>query len=539
MALLVVMVIVTLVALAAYGFNQQMTDAYRSSQLQIERAQARLTALSGIELLRAAIQQPRGTRLAWHRDALATFTAVPLESNVDTAAGGELPWSFSVLAPADAWEAEVPIETAQPWRFGLTNESAKINLLVLDQWEQAVPGQATKALMNLPGMDAAMAQAIMRAYEINGMAPATTASLNDRLEAFMSESSSGSAGNAASAASGASEWTRRWAMGWTGGDWDQNYQLDSLELSLLTEQNSPGQTHSSDPSITAPPPAWRDFLTFDSGQKNESLAGRPRVFLNGSDLQQLHQDLLEIWPADWANFVIAVRQFGLRNLPNNDGGSSTIAAAEWTPDFSIPASVRIGNRLEWVGATVAIPRPAGKALTMRSPFSDDFGDRSNYIGSLVDDVTVDPSSVIVGQVDVMEAPRAVLLGVPTMTAEIADQIIVRRASQSGAVSPSSSGTSRATIAWLFVENVVDLPTFLKLQPWITVGGDCYHAQIVAFKDSRLPTFRCTVTIDGSTLNVALRNFRQWDAWGNGFNIHDLRGERSSQTPLDHADSHLP
>jgi len=540
MALVVVMVIVTLVALAAYGFNQQMTDAYRSSQLQIERAQARLTALSAIEALRSSLEQPRGTRMTWHHAAPELFTAVPLEPDSGATEDDEPRWSFSVLAPTAPPVTENATETPPSWRFGLTNESAKINLLVLDQWARAEPGQATKTLMNLPGMSLPMAQAILRAYDINDTASATATSLGDRLGSPTSVNTPGiSSVDSASDNDGAAQWARQWAMHWTGGDWDQNYQLDSLELTLAGEQSSPGQPSSIASSTDAAPPAWRDYLTFDSGQKNESLNGQPRVFLNGSDLQKLHQDLLAIWPADWANFVIAVRQFGIRRPLSSGSGSSVISAAQWTPDFSIPATVRITSSLELVGATVEIRQPKGNPLPMRSPFSDDFGDRSNYIRALVDDVTVNPSPVIVGQVDVMEASRAVLLGVPAMTAEIADQIIQRRAAQSSSAPPSGTEASRDTIAWLFVENIVDLPTLIKIQPWITVGGDCYHAQIVAFKDPFSPTFRCTVTLDGTAPHVAVRNFRQWDAWGKGFSIDDLRGELSPKTNLDHASSNLP
>ncbi|KLU05742.1 general secretion pathway protein K [Rhodopirellula islandica] len=532
-----VMVIVTMVALAAYGFNQQMADAYRSSKLQIERAQARLTVMSAIEALQSTLEQPRGSRLSWHREPAALFTGVSLRENASQTEDVEPEWMFSVLSPADPAAVGTSMELAKAWRFGLTNESSKINLLALNQWEAAVPGQAKKTLMNLPGMDLAMAQALMNAYGIVDTAPASAMSLSDRIGAFSDEQ--GSDGVSSSGGDDADERIRQWANRWTGGDWDMNYQLDSLEQNLLEEQTSLGATGSIEGTANARPVAWRDHLTFDSGQRNESLTGQPRVFLNGANLQKLHQDLLAIWPADWANFVIAVRQFGVRGQSSSRTGTSSVTAAEWTPDFSIPASVRIASPLELANATVEVSQANEKPFSIRSPFSDDFGDRSNYIRSLVDDVTVHPSRVIVGQVDVMEAPRPVLLGIPTITPEIVDQIIERRASQTGSVSPTDTNVSRDTIAWLLIENVVDLPTFIKLQPWITVGGDCYHAQIVAFRDPFTPTFRCTVTLDGSAPHVALRSLRQWDAWGKGFTFDELRGELSPNPPLDHAGSHLP
>ncbi|TWT80831.1 hypothetical protein CA13_22770 [Planctomycetes bacterium CA13] len=527
MALLVVMVIVTLVALAAYGFNQQMTDAYRVSQLQIERAQARLTAMSAIEALKVTLMQPRGMRLNFHRDGLDSFAAVTIESIEGLGEQEDSVWSFSVVTPKNEFAIEASNRPEQnlPWRFGLSNESAKLNLLVLNQWENAESGQALKALMNLPGMDSAMAKAIMRVYQISGSSQTSTVTLTDRLGAASSEDSGDPA-----------QWTRQWAKLYCGGDWDHNYRLDSLELALMGEQELGEANFSSiqqEPTVSTPAPvAWRDYVTLDSGQKNENLAGNRRVFLNGEDLQALHQQLTAIWPPEWANFVIAARQFGVSRGAAS-GGSSAISAAEWTPDFSIPAAERFSSPLELVGANVSIRQDNDKVKQMRSPFSDDFGDRTNYLRGLLEDVSVHPGPVIVGQVDVMDAPREVLLGVPGMSADVADQIVERRVSSAG------TEATRDTIAWLWTENVIDLPTFIKLQPWLTVGGDCYHAQIVAFRDTLTPTFRCTVTLDGTTHEVITRNFRSWDAWGQGFTISDLRGEMSPEDNPNHADSYLP
>jgi len=518
MALLVVMVIVMLVSLAAYGFNQQMTDAYRISHLQIERTQARLTAMSAIEALKLSIQQPRGQRIGWHREAAESFAAIELEegelTNIDDS---DSVWSFSVLAPlTGSSSSETPVdpnaaEKEQAWRFGLSNESAKLNLAVLNEWEKTNPGQAKRALMNLPEMDASMADAIMRAYGIDDSGKTNDRRLSDRIGAFATEQAAdggsllGQSDNSTSENS-ADGFARRWAWHWTGGDWNHDYQLDSLERALRGG------------STQIAPLAWRDFLTFDSGQRNETLSGNARIFLNGNDLQQLHRGLMTIWTADQANFVIAYRQYGNGSRVSASDETTTISAGQWSPDFSVPAAARLQSSLELVGATVEISQSNGEILRIRSPFADDIGDRRDYLRALVDDVTVRPERVIDGQVDVNEAPREVLRGVPAMTPTVADRIVQHRESA------TASDASRDTIAWLLIENIIDLPTFKQMQPWITVGGDCYHAQIVSFRDPRTPTFRCTVTIDGRASDIATRHFQSWDAWGNGFSIDDLRGE---------------
>ncbi|TWU38482.1 hypothetical protein [Novipirellula artificiosorum] len=524
MALLVVMVIVVLVALAAYGFNQQMTDTYRLSQLEIERAQARLTAMSAVDALRMAIERPRGQRMGWHRTAIDSFAGVPLEEDASVygdADASNSAWSFSVIAPSDGGTTSLDSdpEKVQSWRFGLTNESAKLNLSVLSDWDQAQPGQAKLALMNLPGMDETMASALMRAYGISDSSRSKAVRLSDRLGAMATQGSS----SMGQQDSDASQTASRWAMLWNGGDWDQNYQLDSLELALMGQATvettagiDPDPLRSS--SSGAAPLAWRDYLTFDSGQRNVNLTGNRRIFINGKDLQSLHQELLAIWPAEWANFVIAARQFGIARKRAGGKRRSSASAAEWTPDLSIPASTRLRTSLELVGVTVEIPESDDKVLRVRSPFTDDFGDPSNYLRALVDDVTTNPSPVILGQVDVMDAPREVLLGIPGLSTETVGEIVERRGS------PAATDQSRDTIAWLLIENVVDLPALQKMQPWITVGGDCYHAQIVAFRDALTPTFRCTVSLDGCSASVPMRNYREWNAWGQGFSIDELRAD---------------
>ncbi len=46
-------------------------------------------------------------------------------------------------------------------RFGLQNESSKLNLASLMRWELASPGQGRTSLMQLPGMSEAIADAIL------------------------------------------------------------------------------------------------------------------------------------------------------------------------------------------------------------------------------------------------------------------------------------------------------------------------------------------------------------------------------------------
>ena len=101
---------------------------------------------------------------------------------------------------------------------------------------------------------------------------------------------------------------------WFGGDLNQNYRLDPIEVQLLERlsRSERGAAPSSRPAANADS-RWRPlqrYLTWTQGERNERRDGSPRIFLNQANLQQLHQQLTTILPVDLANFVIAYRFFG-------------------------------------------------------------------------------------------------------------------------------------------------------------------------------------------------------------------------------------
>ena len=130
--------------------------------------------------------------------------------------------------------------------------------------------------------------------------------------------------------------------------------------------------------------------------------------LNSPNLQELHQQLLEIWPPEWVNFVIAYRQYGpaaasrtrsrRSNRATDSLAESTPAGNEQVdsaPDLSVPASFSITTPLELVGSIVRIPqnpaveRSNSRNRTLRSPFRDEIAAASDYLNRLLDDVTID------------------------------------------------------------------------------------------------------------------------------------------------------
>lgn len=543
MALLVVVVLTMLIALGAYRFSFYMESQYRLTRLHEEQVHARLAALSGLELA-AAIAELTSTE----RTALGgvfdnpAFRHVAAEASTEVATRNEPTnnsWRFGLVSPLAAGGNEASsvatssISTgadasggAGNLRFGFENESAKLHMPTLLEWDRRMPGHARATLLALPGATEQLVDTWLRGLGVTKRRVGTNggSSLLDRLESNRENSDQESN-------------TDQLKALWYGGDLNQNYQLDPLEVrlseQLFTSQRGDARTTSASlaptnaSTTTALPPAWMRFVTWHSGGRNETRTGQPRINLNEANLQSLHQKLIAVWPADWANFVIAMRQYGPSASSTRAGVTTPAATDSVSPDFSKPATYAFKSPLDLVGAVVQIPvtdpQPAadGKINTttkrIRNPFSSDLSEVRNYLGRVLDASTADPSPYSTGRVDVSEAPAIVLSGVPGIDPALAQRIVQQRSSNSG----TSSTEPRDTIAWLLEGGVVDLAKLKTIEPFITSRNDVYTVQSVGYRDHLSPVYRCTATIDARQIPAQIRNQQIWHPWDRGFTMDQL------------------
>lgn len=542
MALLVVVVLVMLIALGAYRFSFYMESQYRLTRLHEEQVHARLAAISGMELAAAIVEMPPAQRMsvgglvdnaAIFRDIAVDATVTATESNRDPNA-----WRFCLVSPRTADDAiHSPLSSSQiagtpslPIRFGLENESAKIHIPTLIAWDRMMPGHARTTLLGLPGVSEAMVDAWLREFGVSvrvdkGGVREPHASREDLRHA------------------------------WFGGDLNQNYQLDPIEIRFASQHQSQNraasqQSMGSSNLVSGFKPLQR-YLTWISGHRNATRNGQSRIFLNETDLQSLHRQLSSIWSADWANFVIALRQFGpttprpqttppsapVPPAPStgNQGNTVTVASSstelvqDWTPDFGKAAIFTFRSPLDLVGAVVDLPllstsspsrSPTSQSSpvkrTLRNPFSSDLTEVRNYLGRLLDDVTVDLSPVSEGRIDASEAPAEVLAGVPGLDLSLAQQMIQKR---SGSTNAMATTQELDSIAWLL--DVVDLAKLKELEPYLTCRSDVYSVQAVGYRDSQSAVYRTTATIDARESPTQLRNQKVWHPWDRGFPIEQL------------------
>lgn len=480
MALLLVSMVIVLVALAAYGYLDHMQSQYRMAKMQLEQTEAKLTALSGLEQCASLLDRPGQMRqsLGSLEDNIALFGERTLASDRANETTDVEPWRFSVLSPPIESTGPNRTTSSLPFRYGMENESAKLHIPTLLAWDRLQPGSAKRALLNLPGATDEMVTIFLEYCRAPQQTP-KQATAPDRI-----------------------------AWLWNGGDWNRNYRLDLLEqqLGTLAQKGSTAEVDSSSANETKTPTAWEHFLTWESGQRNVSWTGQQRIFLNQPDLQKLHSELIAVWPDSWANYVVLARQYGVASKTTS--GSTGAAEAIPAPDFQLPAKSTFRTPLDLLDTVVRIPSQSGPPQLIVSPFLSEMAQQSDYLGKLLDDVTVSSTEFLVGVVDVNSAPVEVLMGIPGVSSAIAQRIVQVRQSQ------STSPTSEAYhIGWLFTQSVCNLQTLKQLYPYLAARSDVYQVQVIGYRDDLSPTFRASAVIDGRVTPTRVRQFQHWQNWG--------------------------
>jgi len=154
--LLVVLVVIVLLALGAYTFSETMISEYQAVTMHGRKVESRVLADSGVQYVAAMLQQRFDFAGEGVFDNPSQLQDVLLtESDVARGRG-----RFSVAAPRGSGGS------AQAIRFGLTDESSKLNLNALAQRvlaDHLKEEEARAILMQLPGMTDETADATLSA----------------------------------------------------------------------------------------------------------------------------------------------------------------------------------------------------------------------------------------------------------------------------------------------------------------------------------------------------------------------------------------
>ncbi|WP_197356269.1 type II secretion system protein GspK [Aureliella helgolandensis] len=602
--LLLVLIVVVMASLAALNFSRSMLNSHESAQLSSSRLQARMCAESGAQAVRLFLSYTKNERLeqggTWENDLFYARNVIP-----DTAAARR--GNYTIISPAlDEMGNYTGI------RYGLQNESAKLNLNTLVQLDSlAASGDlAASATSELAGGDTA---------GLDGLA--SEAGAEDLLSGLASEATATTASSFATnmllALPGMTEDIADAILDWIdeddlprpyGAEFDDYYSqvqtpykpangpIESIEQLLLvrgvtaellfgydadrngfldqaetTRMNNgmmagamPGQaaTMNMDPNATPPPPlGWAQYLTLHSMEKNVDAYGLPRININGDDLETLYAELVEVLGnEEWASFIVAYR-FG--GKPGGNGSSplvtlASMAAADssaedgalgsqlgslqaageqlnaadqgqaqpWSMaafdaiDLTQAGSVTFNQVLDVIDGTITLPQ-GNNEVTYTSPFASGPIELAFSTPLLMENLTTVDATAIPGRIDIMNCPHEILRGIPGLSDEIVDEILIAR-------TDGSDSETRNYETWLVVEGLITMDEMRALLPLITCGGDVFKAQIVGYLEGSASFSRIEAIVSGAGDIPEILFFRRMDHLGRGFDIPTL-GQRLDAT----------
>ena len=208
-------------------------------------------------------------------------------------------------------------------------------------------------------------------------------------------------------------------------------------------------------------------MTVRSAERNETYEGLQRVHLNSTDLFELHTSLVELIDVETANFVILARQYGIQSRTKSDNGTGSSSAKSpsgYPIDLTIPPVYEIESLLEIVGATIRIEdvEAPENSIVVASPYSGQTTNLDQRLETFLDETTVSRELVIQGRVNINLAPLEVLLSVPGIDEELANQILAVREGQKH---------NSKTCFWLLSNRLVNMEQMKSLIPSITNRGE--------------------------------------------------------------------
>ena len=434
--LIVVLVLVMMVALAGFGFLSAMSTEYEAARLNGSMRQAGQTMASAESTLLwfAGLAERERLIMGGSHQNPALFRGHVVEplselgsgnSSTSTAAAPLIEQAMDSTTVNDRWRFSVVTLDRTPeqnsvLRFGLQNESSKLNLNNLMRWEQASPGQGRASLMQLPGMTEAIADSILDWIDTDEQ----TREFGAETEYYQTLDRPYRSANALpkqlSELLYVKGVTRPLLIGSAGrssdGIAEDQQQIPAVDangdLSANFETTGAG---------------WAPFLTLHSAERNQNRAGQPRIFLNSASLSELEPQLAAVMPENLVRYLLLARVYGLTLTAGPRTGVEPLAApfaASMTPAF------RINSLADVVDSSVNITTPSG-SIVVQSPLQSSSPEFATLAASMLDLATVHEEPVIAGRVNLQTASESVLSTIPGLTDSGAGGSDCHTASDSG------------------------------------------------------------------------------------------------------------
>lgn len=553
--LFVVLVVITLLTLAAYQFSETMTIEHTASSMYGRRVQSRAFADSGVEVIAGELANRQvltadaaaDVNLYHNPTLFGGYLLSGLESGAPRSRG-----RFSVVSPVESDERSRSI------RFGLADESAKLNLnTLLNITGKGEEGRekAYYILIEIPGMTEDTAEAILDWVDEDD--ETTLGTTEEELFGFPAKNGPFESLDELLLLPGVTPSLL------FGSDANRNGIIDEDELDTL---NDGDEFH---------PLGWSAFLTVHSRESNKRLEdGEPRLNVNERLLTELYDQLEEEFAEDAtfdaeevARFIVAYRMNGPSNIEDESelaaqglatdsssgqSGSSAGGSDELRKvaqgaakalvgaasndgmvtrggmDLSGGAKFTINSIYDLIDAEVEVEID-GAMQTLKSPFTSD--DMTSYLPPLLDRLSTTGDEFIEGRINVNQARPEVIAAViksidgfvedPALAETLAATIVAEKMIGDDGMPLTNVMADHESTAWLVASGHVTLQQMRQLDRYFTTRGDVYRAQVIGYFDEGGPVSRQEVVIDASQKPPRIIFQRDLTDLGKGFTPNQL------------------
>ena len=566
MVLLIVLVVIVLLSLGAYTFSEYMVIATRATAYNGKSIQARALADSGVEYVSVVLADRANLNTVglYHNPAL--FQAQLLLESAQPAGRGR----FTVIAPVEG------DPTSRHVRFGLVDESSKLNL---NSIAALVPAPtATTTTSNTSTSTATTEETTGLANPLMGL-PGMTLEISEAIFDWIDEDTEQRDHGAENehyqsltppyeCKNGKLETL------------DELLLIRGVTPLLLfgedANRNGLLDPNENDGPLTAPLDdadgflnrGWSAYLTVYSRELNLQSDRTSKIDVNKNTLSDVYDKLEDAFDEERAQFIVAYRLFGPAPDPAADPNASGTAAAgggggsgsgrggggrngggggdgggspaanlgavaqalgqatagrsgqvtRGGMDLTKGGKFKITSVYDLVGVQVTGTIDGG-TKTLESPFTADPGTLESYLPELMDVISTSGSDQFIeGRININQAHKEVLLGLPTMTEELAQKIVAAQLRGAGGEPLPDTDGKRSSTMWLLSEGIMDLPTLRTLNPYLTGRGDVFRMQVMGHFDGGGPAVRIEAVIDATQNPPQPIYFRDLTELGRGYSL---------------------
>lgn len=374
MVLLVVVIIVALLSLAGYAFVALMNSELDATRQRGREMQMHYVTQSGVSLLESVATLSQFDR-GWTGGTYDNPSLFCAAAMTDDWSAVQASARFTVVSP------KIDGGRMSGIRYGLVNESAKLNLAKVLEWETANPGDGVNALRKLPGMSVQTAEAILDWIDADNNARAGGAEAAYYTQMRLPYKPRNAVPVTLEEFLLVRGVTRQLMFG---DDENFNFVPDSQEARMAADtlptsdgMTPPGNVFdtgaviSSDNATPAVP--WVHLLTVVSAERDANPRGAARIDLNQANLEFLREQLAERVSPEAADFVVLYRQYG---TPELNAATQTPDATNASATSSTAATSASSRRTRARG---------GRASVQSSPDPN---------GDIVPDTTIDMATSV-------------------------------------------------------------------------------------------------------------------------------------------------